>query len=150
MVCLTIAIIVLCIKINLRGPKPVEEVASVSADEMVASNGMLGDSNSVSEDGAEDVAFEAHFDIVGIPNTTSSVNVRSGPGTDYERIGSAYSTSEYVVLEILDSGWTKIEYDNQTGYISSEFLEYKRRQDLGDGTYSYDEITDDISHYKAE
>lgn len=143
-VCLVIAIIILCVKINLRGPKPIEEEPTIDASMELAQE------TAEEETVVEEEQYEAHYDIVAIPNTTSSVNVRSGPGTDYERIGSAYSNCEYVVLEILPSGWTKLVYDDQNGYISSEFLEYKQRQDLGDGTYSYDEITEDISNYKAE
>lgn len=141
---LTIAIIVLCIKISLRGPKPVEEAKNDVEDDVISEN--MVSENTVEE---EEV-YEAHYDIVAIPDTTSSVNVRSGPGTDYERIGSAYSTNEYVVKEILSSGWTKLDYDGQDGYISSEFLVYKQRQDLGDGTYSYSEVTEDLDNYKAE
>lgn len=143
MICLTIAIIVLCVKINLRGPKPVEEDLYL-ADAGEEEEEVVNDESSSSE------AYEAHYDIVAIPETNSSVNVRSGPGTDYERIGSAYSDCEYVVIEILSSGWTKLDYDGQNGYISSEFLSYKQRQDLGDGTYSYDEVTESLDGYKAE
>lgn len=143
MICLTIAIVVLCIKISLRGPKPLEE-EKTDAEIELAEEEIAASANQVEE------TYEAHYDIVAIPNTSSSVNVRSGPGTDYDRIGSAYSNCEYVVYEILPSGWTKLDYDGQNGYISSEFLEYKQRQDLGDGTYSYDEVTEDLTDYKAE
>lgn len=143
---LTITIIVLCVKIGMRGPKPIEEQKTASDNDVSAPS--LNLAEEVKDDEKE--VYEAHFDVVASPDTTSSVNVRSGPGKDYERIGSAYSNNEYVVLEILDSGWTKLDYEGQEGYISSEFLIYKNRQDLGDGTYSYEEVTQDLTNYKAQ
>lgn len=52
-----------------------------------------------------------------------NVNIRSGPGTDYERLGSAYKGFDYKVLSKENAEWIKIEYDNKPAYVYAEFVE---------------------------
>ena len=52
---------------------------------------------------------------------TSTLNVRSGPGTDCEIIGRLYPGSSAVLLEEQD-GWMKISSGNVEGWASSEYL----------------------------
>lgn len=54
--------------------------------------------------------------------TADVLNVRSGPGTGYNKIGTLYYGD---VVEILDdsySSWYKIRYNNEAGFVSSEFV----------------------------
>ena len=107
---LAIAIVILIVLIAKRGPKPEEPVtASVSEDEYV-------EEYVPEPEEPQDTSVTV---LVAVPTSTSSVNVRSGPSTDYQRIGSAYSDYDYEVITILDNGWTKIYYEDVTGYISS-------------------------------
>ena len=53
-----------------------------------------------------------------VRTTADSLNVRSGPGTEYEKVGSLASGRCVKVLEILN-GWYKIEQ----GYVSADFVE---------------------------
>lgn len=48
--------------------------------------------------------------------TTGTLNIRSGPSTDYDKVGTLHAGRVVQVLEVLD-GWYKIE----DGYISSEY-----------------------------
>jgi uncharacterized protein YvpB len=52
----------------------------------------------------------------------TSLNVRSGPGTNYERIGSLPQGSSIQVIQRLDNGWYKITYKSQTGYVSGHYV----------------------------
>ncbi|NLO82604.1 MAG: SH3 domain-containing protein, partial [Clostridiales bacterium] len=53
--------------------------------------------------------------------TASALNVRSGPGTGYSRIG--YLTKNAKVEIIGQSGsWYKIKFANGTGYVSSKYI----------------------------
>lgn len=54
--------------------------------------------------------------------TTSNLNVRSGPSTDYEKIGqlTAGTTVEYVGEH--DSEWSIIMYNGEQAYVSSQYL----------------------------
>ena len=51
----------------------------------------------------------------------SGVNLRSGPGTDYDRIATAsYGEKCYIIG--LNQGWYKVLYNSLTCYIRSDFL----------------------------
>ena len=51
----------------------------------------------------------------------SSLNVRSGPSTNYNKIGSISNGSKVDVYSI-SSGWAKIKYNNSIGYVSANYL----------------------------
>ncbi|MBP3825214.1 MAG: SH3 domain-containing protein, partial [Butyrivibrio sp.] len=53
---------------------------------------------------------------------TDSVKFRKGQSTDSEAITTIYAGSTVNVIEQYASGWAKIEYNNKTGYVKSEFL----------------------------
>lgn len=54
--------------------------------------------------------------------TGSSVNVRSGPSTDYPKTGTV-SQGETCYIIGLNNGWYKILLNGSAGYIRSDFLE---------------------------
>ena len=52
---------------------------------------------------------------------TANVNVRSGPGTSYSKLGQLYKGT--IVPKLGTSGsWTKIVYDSKTAYVSTKYL----------------------------
>ena len=54
--------------------------------------------------------------------SSGSLNIRSGAGTNYSRIGSLYKGETVVVLSS-SGGWSRILYDGtKTGYVSSQYL----------------------------
>ena len=55
-------------------------------------------------------------------NATSGLNVRSGAGTSYSKIGSLDYKEKVTVLSI-SNGWAKINYKGQAGYVSSSYLQ---------------------------
>ncbi|MBQ7832683.1 MAG: SH3 domain-containing protein [Lachnospiraceae bacterium] len=51
------------------------------------------------------------------------VNVRSGPGTDYEKLGAlAVNTEVTVTGQDKESGWYQIEYEETVGFVSDAYL----------------------------
>ena len=52
---------------------------------------------------------------------TTSLNVRSGAGTSYSKIGSLYPGQSISVIST-SNGWSKINYNGKTGYVSSQYL----------------------------
>ncbi len=144
MICLTIAIVVVIVQIQMRGARP-EEAAN--SDSYVVQE-ISESQNSVSDDQAGEKPSDAVTVLVAVPNANSSVNVRSGPGTEYNRLGSAYSNNEYEVLEILSNGWTKLLYSDQEAYINSEYVDYKLRT-TDNGSILYDIPSEaDLAEYK--
>nr|WP_295734279.1 C40 family peptidase [uncultured Intestinibacter sp.] len=60
--------------------------------------------------------------IVKYVNATSGLNVRSGAGTSYSKIGSLDYKEKVTVLST-SNGWAKINYKGQAGYVSSSYLQ---------------------------
>ena len=57
-----------------------------------------------------------------IVNADKGVNIRSGPGTDYDKVASVGNGSTVTVLGE-ENGWYKVAYKtNQTGYIRKDFI----------------------------
>ena len=54
-------------------------------------------------------------------NTESALNVRSGPDSSYEKIGSLNS-GDLVKVYSTSGGWAKINYNQKHGYVSQQFL----------------------------
>lgn len=52
--------------------------------------------------------------------STSSLNVRSGPGTGYSIIGTVYQGQKYASLESYN-GWYKIYYGGSAGWVSGSY-----------------------------
>lgn len=62
--------------------------------------------------------------VQGTPVTvnTGALNVRSGPGTSYDRTATVYS-GEAVILLTTSNGWSRILYHGtKTGYVSAKYL----------------------------
>ena len=51
------------------------------------------------------------------------MNVRSEPSTESSRIALAYAGASITQIESYDNGWSKVEYEGQTGYVMTEYLE---------------------------
>ncbi|WP_307993613.1 SH3 domain-containing protein [uncultured Intestinibacter sp.] len=59
-------------------------------------------------------------DVIKLVNT-SVLNVRSGAGTNYSKIGSlTQGTKVNIISE--SNGWSKINYNGKIGYISSQYV----------------------------
>ncbi len=52
-----------------------------------------------------------------------TVRLRKGQGTDSAILTNIFAGSTVNVLEQYSNGWAKVEYDGQTGYIKSEFID---------------------------
>lgn len=108
---LVIAISVVIIKIQTRPEEVIVEVPTEEPTEI----------ESISEENSEEEPELVVVDRVRMID--DNVNVRSGPGTDYERLGSAYSGYDFELIEQRDDGWTQIIYDNREAYVYSEYVE---------------------------
>lgn len=58
-----------------------------------------------------------------IVNAGNGLNIRSGPGSSYERLASAANGDKIIILEDAGNGWYKIDYGNgKVGYVSSDYV----------------------------
>ena len=53
--------------------------------------------------------------------TTDSLNVRSGPGKEYDSIGKVYS-SDIIKITGSSNNWYRIDYNGSEGYVSAEYI----------------------------
>lgn len=69
------------------------------------------------------VSTQADADLgTGVPNTDgASLNMRSGPGTDYSKVASIPADAVLTITG-LDNGWYKIVYNGTEGYVSSDYV----------------------------
>lgn len=56
--------------------------------------------------------------------TLDKVNVRSGPGTDFDIIGELENGSSIFAKELTEEGWYKVIYADSEGYIRQDFLAF--------------------------
>jgi uncharacterized protein YgiM (DUF1202 family) len=54
---------------------------------------------------------------------SSSVNVRTGMGETYDKIGTAYAGEKVTVVMSYAEGWTKVTWNGSTGYIKTSLLQ---------------------------
>lgn len=55
--------------------------------------------------------------------TKDRVNVRASASTEADLLGTADAGMELTRYELMDNGWSKIEYNGKEAYIKSEYLE---------------------------
>ncbi len=55
-------------------------------------------------------------------NVSSSLNVRSGPGTGYSKIGSVYNGQIYIRAGKDYGSWRKIWYDHRAGWVHKNYV----------------------------
>lgn len=54
--------------------------------------------------------------------STSTLNVRIGPSKDYESIGQVSSSDTITITGQASTGWYRIDYDGEEGYISNSYV----------------------------
>lgn len=52
----------------------------------------------------------------------SNVNVRKGPGTEYDKVGYLTTNQQVAVTGQADTGWFRIEMNGEVAYVSNKFL----------------------------
>lgn len=53
--------------------------------------------------------------------TGGTINVRSGPGTEYDRVGHVYSGMRVSILGE-ENGWYLVQWNDSTGYVMCDFV----------------------------
>lgn len=105
--------------------------------------------NSVSEESTEDaiteeVEFEPYKAVINY-----TANLRSGPGTDYEKVGLIVEGTEVTVLEELGE-WCKVSYEEAEVYIMSQYLDKAETEETESVTEEVEENTESETEVKEE
>ncbi len=59
----------------------------------------------------------------GKHRVSDTIKLRKDQSTDSDALATVYTGSTVNVLEVNSNGWSKVEFDNKTGYIKTEFIE---------------------------
>ncbi|MGL5647232.1 MAG: SH3 domain-containing protein, partial [Clostridium sp.] len=100
---------------------------------------VLADGNgSGSGSGNGETAYNATGKVI---NVTSTLNVRSGPGTSYSAIGTLNGGDKVTIThKVKPSGenldWYKIKFGSGTGYVRSDFVEVDKGSTGGDEAFN--------------
>ena len=87
-------------------------------------NSATSEKESTSEKNEENTN-ETTYSVVEMSATKyakQSVNIRKGPGTDYEKIGSLTMNQKVTVTGQADNGWYRISYNGGDAYVSDKYL----------------------------
>ncbi len=82
-------------------------------------------SSETSETPSEEVSEEPAYTVEPMSATMyaqRSVNVRKGPGTEYDRVGSLTTNQEVAVTGKASTGWYEISYNGEVAYVSNNYL----------------------------
>ena len=60
-------------------------------------------------------------DVIKLVNT-SVLNVRSGAGTGYKKIGHLNKGTKVEIVTKLSNGWYKIKFNSSYGYVSGDYV----------------------------
>lgn len=81
-------------------------------------------------DEAEAMANDVGNLIVTIQ--TETLRVRSAPGRDADVIGLLTADDELDIIEFVDDDWISVDYKDETGYVSTEFVDVDFHIDAGE------------------
>lgn len=120
-ICLGIAVVVISIKLSIRpNSSDTNEINQVSNNVPIEEGPTEAPTPEVTQ---EPVEPQVETVMVPMVRTTETVNVRDDSSTNGNKLGSAEKGSEFVMIEALDNGWTKIQYNGGEAYIKSDYLE---------------------------
>lgn len=72
---------------------------------------------------AEAAESKAEGSTGTIKNAKNGLNVRSGPGSGYEKVGTLHNGDTVTILKDADNGWYQVKLSNgYIGYVSSSYV----------------------------
>lgn len=89
----------------------------------------------VSTESSVDKDTVAYQEVNEIVYPTRNVNLRSGPGSNYEKLGSITKGTAVSRTAIYENGWSRVECDSQTVYVFTDYLSATKPAD--DATAGY-------------
>lgn len=98
-----------------------ETEAEETTETNAADNESDTDSESTVTETSASFTVEEADETVYVYNT-SSLNVRTGPGTEYKAIGSLSYGESVHQTGTCNNGWYRIEYNDETAYASGKYL----------------------------
>ena len=99
-----------------------EATSETESDEVASTP----DSEAVESEASEPETSEPEFTVTEVTATkyaTQSVNVRSGPSTDYDKIGGLTTNQEITVNGVCDqTGWFRFDLNGTVAFVSNRYV----------------------------
>ena len=96
------------------------------------------------------VTLTAAAEEVGYVNSTNGLNLRTGPGTQFDAL-TVIGYGEDVILYDCEDGWMSCSYNGQNGYVSAEFISFAgekgARVEISERTVTGNQIVDEATKY---
>lgn len=80
--------------------------------------------------------------------TANSLNIRSGPGKEFDAIGKV-SAGDVLDASEIDGEWIKITYNNKEGYVALEYVEFEPDEEVIEETQE-EELAADVPDVEAD
>ncbi len=89
---------------------------------------VMAEANNATEDGGEDTPDDGEetpqsVTVVTRVKAIDVVNIRSSDSETADKLGKAAIGDEFKLIEKIDNGWSKVEYEGKSAYIKSMYLE---------------------------
>ena len=84
------------------------------------------DAKTGSQNGTQNAVSANFLEVNEIVYAVGTVNIRSGPGTQYERLGQLQYGYSVTRIGIGDNGWSMVIWNDQVAYIFSSYLSTTR------------------------
>lgn len=98
------------------------EALQEAADSDIAAASNISEASGMTAD-EEKVYTVTPFDEIRVMYASNSVNVRKGPSTDFEKVGSLKLGQEVSVTGQADTDWYEIQYGGGCSYVSNKYLQ---------------------------
>lgn len=111
-----IIILLVCLTLSGCGKKDEKKPEATPSEEPIV--------NSEEPTPKETATPEPVYVLIGtVHNVDTFLNIRSGPGTNYDVIGRAYANEKFTVItEYYTEEWHQVEYDGGIAYIHADYL----------------------------
>ena len=134
-----VLIIGIVVSASMLLTRPEVVVEDESESEEVVREGYFQSSSGQIPDETEGMSEESNVQSEPVDRvviTGDNINVRSGPSTESDRLGSCYNGYDFEYLGTEDDEWFKIKYNGEIGYIFSDYGVIKKMCLEADGSYS--------------
>ncbi len=97
------------------------------------------------------VTYEGDLGYGLVRTEGATLNLRTGPNTDYDRVGTLYDGTVVQLLG-MEEGWFKLSYNDTTAYASSEYIVtcLNANGDRGDTVAASNALGDQIIAYAKQ
>ena len=73
-----------------------------------------------------EVSFSVTDTELKIMYSKTSLNIRKGPSTDFDKVGCFNINDEIKITGVCDNGWSRVDYNGQEVYVSTKYLSDKK------------------------